>query len=170
MMDTPEIPTASPQQQLVDLINHDNKKNFALNDITLSVPIAVTYEGRNTKITVTANLGSKYFGSQDFYYNRLALNDLGYLGVLSETPLSMTDMLSMMSTQKRVDLWPDEFEPFTVPVLEEGEVGKIILRAKPAAIKWRGEVQVEYLFKLPDNVNALHQFLHYTLPSAGYLL
>jgi len=159
-----EISTLPPNQQLVNLINRDNNKNFLLEEVLLSEPVPVVYNNRNTMITVTASPGSKYMGSKDFYYNRLSLNKFGYTGIMSEVPLTREDILGMVAIQKQVDLWPDEFETFIVPVLEEGEVGKIQLRAKSNAIKWLGETEIEYLFKLPDNLDLLHQLLHFTLP------
>lgn len=165
-----EIPGVSAKQQLLDLINASNASNVSLDDVDFSAPEFVFFSGRNSKIVVRAKASSPYAGEQDFYYNRLALSNLGYVGIVTDEPLSATKLLEIISQQKKVDLLADEFENLALPVLEQGDVLSITLKTKEQAVKWHGQVQVDIAFGLPSNLAAFHSFLHVTLPSAGYLL
>lgn len=161
--------TTDPKQQLIDLINTDNGTTLTLADVTLSDPSVVDYASRNTKVTVTSNPDSPYENTKDVYYNRLALTRLGYIGIITDIAISNDDFLNLISSNKQVQLLADEFQSFTIPVLEVGEIGKVTLIAKPTAIKWLGQVDAEYVFGVPAGFDALHTLIHVTLPADGYL-
>jgi hypothetical protein len=159
-----------PKQQLLDLINNDNGVALTLDQVTLSDPVPFNYANRNTKVTLTAKPDTAFANSKDFYYNRLALTRLGYVGVVSTEPISSEQFLQIVSTEKKIQLIADEFEYFTMPVLETGEVGKITLIAKPNAIKWFGQIEADYIFGVPAGLGLLHTLIHVTLPSEDYLV
>jgi len=159
----------NPQQQLIDLINQDNGSTLTLADVTLSDPSVVDYAGRNTKVTVTGNVDSPYENTKDVFYNRLALTRLGFIGIITDTPLTNEQFLDTISSNKQVKLLEGEFEPFTIPVLEVGAIGSVTLIAKPTAIKWLGQVDAEYVFGVPAGFDALHTLINVTLPADGYL-
>ena len=162
-------PIVPYRQQLIDLINKDNGTNLRLQDVVLSPPTPVSQNGRNTKVVVSSVAGSGYAGSQDIYYNRISMSKLGYVGVLTDAPLTTSELLTMINAQKKIDLLAEDFQQILMPVLEVGDVGMITLRTKADAIKWWGETQVEIAFGIPDNIDLLHQFVNFTLPSPGYL-
>lgn len=168
MTDT-SLPPITAKQELIDLINHDNHTTLSADDVTFSAPSIVNYQGRNTQVTVTANPNTQFSGNMNVFYNRLAVSDLGYIGIVSADIISPDDFLAMISTNKGIDLLAEEFEPFIIPVLEVGGVAQIALVAKSTAIKWYGQTMADYAFNLPPELDLLHQLVNVTLPASGYL-
>jgi hypothetical protein len=163
-----------PEEELIELINKDNitpkgSINLTLDDVELSDPVSVSYGGRNTRVTVKAKPSSKYTGTKDVFYNRLALSDLGYIGIISDEPISAQMILEMITSKKGISMLADDFEPIIIPYLEAGEALKINLIAKPTAIKWYGQTQADYAFGIPAGLGLLHELIHNTLPTQGYL-
>lgn len=159
----------TPKQQLVDLINATNGSTLTIADVDFSDPVAGNYtlpEGlRNARVTMTAAPGSEYTGSEELYYNRLALSDLGPIGIITPTPLTGEQFLQTLSSQIGVDLLAEEFESFAIPVLEIGIESIVTLVAKDTAIKWYGEVSVGYAFTLPVGLDVLDRLINVTLPA-----
>jgi hypothetical protein len=163
-----------PEEELVELINKDNitpkgSINLTLTDVDLSDPVPVSYAGRNTRVMVRAKVGSNYIGSKDVFYNRLALSDLGYIGIMSDEPITAEKLLEMITSKKGISMLVDDFEPIVIPFLEAGEALKVNLIAKSTAIKWYGATQVEYAFAVPAGLGMLHELIHTLLPSQNFL-
>lgn len=165
-----EPPASQAQQELLDLINSSNSTDVKIDDVEITALEPANFADRNTKVVIRAKANTSFSGAQEFYYNRLALSQLGYLGIVTNEQLTVEKLLQIISSQKQIALLSEEFEDIVIPVLEAGGIGRAVLRSKAQAIKWHGEAEVDIAFGLPGNLDAFHTFLHVTLPSAGYLL
>lgn len=170
--------TTVPKQQLVELINQDNQMQLTLADVSLSDPVAGNFEFpqtdgsikiRNAKVTVTATDTSEYVGTKDVFYNRLALSDLGQVGIISSSPITSDQLLQIITSRKGIQMLADEFETILLPVLAVGATGRINLVAKATAVKWYGTLQVDYAFNLPPEMDILDHLINVILPSYNLL-
>jgi hypothetical protein len=161
--------STTAKQELIDLINHDNNTSLQASDVTISAPEVVDYQGRNTKVVVSANPDTQFSGSMNIYYNRLSLPALGTLDASSPVPLTVSDFLTLLSNQKKIDLLAEEFDDIVLPDIQIGEVVKIPIVAKSGAIKWYGQTVADYTLGFPPEYDIFDHFVNVTLPSYNLL-
>lgn len=161
----------SSKSKLFDMLNAENPAPFTFTEsnVTLSPPLPADVEGRNSQVAVTAILGQGYSGATDVYYTRLNLADLGYMGIVSEFPVSAEEILAHLNTVRVAEIEGIDLEQISMPVLETGVVLAVRLTAHPQSYRWIGETEVELLIGIPAKANLLHTFLHSTLPAPNYL-
>ncbi len=170
-MSTPLDYTQTPELLLLELINYDNGTAITSDMVTFSEPQPVIEGERNTVITVSAAEGSPFeMGSQDLFYNRIALPALGALAFLSEDLFNAQTLLAAINSEKLAYLYLTDLEDFDLPQeLDVGEIHTFNLTARPSSIRWMGEASIEISVGLPNNIDVLGNLFNEILSAPGYL-
>lgn len=118
-------------------------KEFNGKRLTFGPATVTTQFDRDTVVTVTGIPGRGYYGDVDLYYNRMDLTaEVGSFSFRSTEQHTRETVAQALARRYQLDIDPDDFEPFTVPVLEEGQSTDITLTVKADSIQWKGSIPV----------------------------
>ena len=162
--------TLTPEQDLIALVNLDHGTNFTLDDVTLSTPVSVDYQGRNTKVTVTSKNRRKYVGSRDMYYNRIDLQEFTPIEVLMEDMITPALLIGQLNAENHVVFDVSDLIDYSfLATLQFAVVTTVTLTAKVTSLRWKGTASADIVYGLPANITALNHLVRDILPTPGYL-
>jgi len=160
----------TPEQDLIALVNVDHGTNFTLDDVTLSAPMPVNYQGRNTKVTVTSKNRRKYIGQRDMYYNRIDLQEFTPIEVLMEDKITPALLIGQLNTENHIVFDINDLIDYSfLAQLQFGVVSNVTLIAKLTSLRWQGTAPADVVYGLPPNITALNHLVRDILPTPGYL-
>jgi len=117
-------------------------KEFTDKRLTFGQAQVTTENERNTKLEIDGIPGKGYYGGVEVYYNRLQLSDyLTEFTFRSDQQMTKDIVINNLAARYDLDINPDDFVDFDIPVLEEGQNVIITIDVKPESIQWVGSVQ-----------------------------
>jgi hypothetical protein len=157
--------------RLFQALSTENPAPFPLSpeSVSISIPEAVTGEGYNTKIIVSAKPDSGYYGSVPVYYSRINLAALGTnIGLVSEVPFTKESFLAALNEARQAWVTESDLETVALPLQTTGVVLSVPLHAVNENYGWTGNNTISIVIGLPKEANLLHQLLHTTMSGLGY--
>lgn len=158
----------SARERLMSVIQGNSKYPITASDVVIGTPVAVTENGRNTKLIITAASGSRFIYKRTLFYNRLSLQELFGSGVQPEiatdTPVTSHDLIPYISDQLHLALLPEDI------VLEPLTTGTYILRAAATSLGWIDDVTIKFIAVAPISGFALDDSAQFTLDDGSVFL
>lgn len=132
-------------EKIRGLITELNPAPVDFTDKTIFFHDPVVEEGeRNTTLLVEGIPGRGYYGTQSVHYKRVALETVyRATPVRSALPLTPQLVLDLFNAASGTWLTLEDVEPFTPPVLQDGETGSVTLTAVPLSLGFTGSVVVD---------------------------
>lgn len=129
------------------LINEENlpPKLFTEGNLKLETPVPSVGDGYNTKLPVSAVPGRGYWGEEEVFYKRINMAE-----VTRETPYRSTVtltpeiVLQLINNTTGLFITPEDIEPFTPPVLLEGQSGDVVLVALSNSLGFTGTLTAKF--------------------------
>ncbi len=137
--------TKAPEQILIDQINEDNTTTFTPALLEFGVP-ATDAGAKNTKVVITAAVGSGYTGTRDIFYNRVDLATVpGARSTIFQVGNAdqLSELVPEINTAYGINLTTDDFTEAAIPAFPgqmPHETQTIDLVAKATSLIWRGQV------------------------------
>ena len=123
-------------------------KEFTERNLTIHVPSSDDGGTEwNTKVQLQGNPGKGYYGTDEVFYKRIALDQIDH-----NTPIrsdkTLTPELVVELANKTLGLWltVDDIEAFEPPVIGDGETGTVTLTAVPGSIGFIGSIELTVEF------------------------
>ena len=153
---------------LFELINSSNKARYKIKptDVIASDPQLDISTNSNSKILLTAAPKSGMSGQLWVYYNRESVSNVRLpTQLMSEITFTVESILLALNSKLLVPITLEDLEPFTLPVLNVGDILTINLKAREESFAWIGETQLSILFGLPPNIDDVVAIFDNSLPT-----
>lgn len=110
------------REVLVDLINANDGLTATVADVTFGDPVRVTDPNppRNTRVAITANTESGFYGVKTVHYNRMHISEVGTIEVERGAANSHIALLPAINTKYGLFLTADDIIDQVIPVGETG--------------------------------------------------
>lgn len=143
--------TKTPDQLLIDLINEDNNTNLLPNLVVFSEPVVEETEGatKNTRINISAAVGSGYNDAVDLTYDRVPLG--GFVGTielvfLAEDPQNTTlvSLIPNLNTMLNINLTVDDFVDGPLPTFTDvpNQIIQVLVAATATSLVYIGDLSI----------------------------
>lgn len=128
----------SAKARLLAALNaHNRNYRLTLEDFTWGAPTESEVSDRNTRVVITATPSSQFLAQRTVLFNRLDLEAVfgEFLNLeWNSRPTTTHQLLSMILTQKDVNLQPEDILNETIP----SDVDFFDMKAHPNSIGWIG--------------------------------
>ena len=157
------------QETLLNMINAANTRRryrFKLSDFTYGAPVPdATRPGCNTKIILTARLGSGFKGKVPVYYGRWLLGNANLpTTLISEAPFTPNVVLNVLDESTIASLTAEDATVVEIPPMSVGEIRTVTITARDESLGWISSTNIALLFGLPPNVDELYELMNVSLP------
>lgn len=139
------------KERLLEVINASVKAPLPLkiSDISFGLPEATTLHQRNTKIKITANVGSKKSMTRTLFYNRVPLSryfaEIVTNELATNTYETTHDILPYLDSQKQIVL--EESEVVLEPILPNAQ--SVTITVNDTSIGWLGSATLSFISVAP---------------------
>jgi len=139
------------KQAVLNCLNETNGSLLTLSDVAFSSVSSGNFNGKNTKVTLTAVPDSGYTGTEDYSYNRLELTELDFnetqlgLNYIASNGQTIADIVSLINAFNQTKLTEADIQNWNTPVPHppSGQTLAITLQADPQSYAWVGSATVE---------------------------
>jgi hypothetical protein len=131
------------------LINDTNlpPKEFTERNLRLDLPVTEIGEGYNTKLEIEGIPGRGYYGTEEVFYRRIDLSTINrQTPVRTTVPLTAQVVLDLFNSVTALFLTIDDVEPFTPPVLNDGDSGEVTIVAVENSLGFTGSAVIPLEF------------------------
>lgn len=116
-------------------------RDFSDKTIKYGLPQKTNLHDRNTTVRISGVAGRGYYGDVDVYYNRLDISDVVPLFEFrSQKELNRENVVTGLRNKHEIDIEPVDFDPFTLPPLEDGEVLERLFQVSANSLQWTGKL------------------------------
>jgi hypothetical protein len=135
------------------------------NDVSFSDPQLDISTAKNSKIQLTARPGSGYKGSIWISYSRESLGNVHLpTQILSEVTFTVESILAALNAKLLVPITLEDLEPFTLPLLNVGDILTLDLSARSGSLAWIAATTISLLYGLPPNIDDVYTIFNSELP------
>lgn len=129
----------SARERLMSVIQGNSKYPITASDVVVGAPVAVTENGRNTKLIITAAPESRFIYKRTLFYNRLSLQ--AFIGVpvvelVVPNALTTHDLLDVIRTTLDLMLLPEDV--IDAPIVNN----EVVLTAHTNSLGWIGSIDI----------------------------
>ena len=131
------------------LLNDSNlpPKEFTSVNLRMDLPILEVGEGYNTKLGLEGIPGRGYYGPAEVFYRRIDLSTINrQTPVRTTIPLTAQVVLDLFNAVTALFLTLDDVEPFTPPVLNDGDSGEVTIVAVENSLGFTGSAVIPLEF------------------------
>lgn len=125
----------NPREILVELINADDSLNVTVDDVTFGNPQRVTTPSpqRNTRLQITANTESGFYGVKTINYNRMHISEVGTIEVERGAANNHIALLPAINTKYGLFLTAEDIIDQVIPPEQTGLI-TVVLQINPNSL------------------------------------